>query len=547
MKRIVFALCLTVVAQTPDEIRTRMTGLEKQSDPDIAIFVKAADWALRHPEEKTSVLNTLALLDLGKTRASRNAVEQERGRVPRGYRSRVDGSVQPYLIHVPESYDPKKPSRLDVVLHGRATGMTEVSFLTAKKTEPKQPDYLVLEVFGRTNNAYRWAGETDVFEALDAVRKHYNVDPDHIYLRGFSMGGAGAWHIGLHYPDRWAGMEAGAGFVETVNYAKRSDVPEWERSAMHIYDALDYAPNAVDLAVVGYGGEIDPQLKASTLIREAVENLPGLNALFLVGPQTAHKFHPDSKARSEEFLNKQTRHAPEDLRFTTYTARYDECFGVKIVSLQKMYEKASVERKGSAVTTSNVVELEFAAPFSGTIDGQEVGQGTRYAFRAGKWRKVGSFSGLRKRHGLQGPIDDAFMDSFVTVNPPEEFRSLWDKWMRGTLPEGKPDASRNVVVFGDYTDPYIAKALPKLPVKWTRNEISVAGQKFASEGNTLALIYPNPQNPSHYLVLNSGHTFGEKDFIGTNALLYPRLGDWAVIRKADHTVVASGFFNADWK
>src|SRR5687767_15243023 len=31
-------------------------------------------------------------------------------------------------------------------------------------------------------------------------------------------------------------------------------------------------------------------------------------------------------------------------------------------------------------------------------------------------------------------------------------------------------------------------------------------------------------------VLNSGHTFHAKDFQGTNALLYPRLGDYALLK-----------------
>ena len=88
--------------------------------------------------------------------------------------------------------------------------MNEVSFLfshdSAKPLPPDQQQ-IVLEVFGRINNAYRWAGETDVFEALDSVRKRYNIDPDRIVLRGFSMGGAGAWHIGLQYPDEWAARQ----------------------------------------------------------------------------------------------------------------------------------------------------------------------------------------------------------------------------------------------------------------------------------------------------------------------------------------------------
>src|SRR5204862_796759 len=86
------------------------------------------------------------------------------------YRSRIDGSTQPYALHIPANYDAGKPTRLDVVLHGRNQKMDEAGYkFTGSKIEPK--NYLVLEVFGRGNNAYRWAGETDVFEALAAVRE----------------------------------------------------------------------------------------------------------------------------------------------------------------------------------------------------------------------------------------------------------------------------------------------------------------------------------------------------------------------------------------
>ena len=98
-------------------------------------------------------------------------------------------------------------------LHGRGATLTEVSFIAghdSDKALPAEQDFIQLEVFGRTNNAYRWAGEVDVFEAIDAVTKQYTIDPNRILLRGFSMGGAGTWHIGLHYPGHWAAIEAGA-------------------------------------------------------------------------------------------------------------------------------------------------------------------------------------------------------------------------------------------------------------------------------------------------------------------------------------------------
>jgi pimeloyl-ACP methyl ester carboxylesterase len=48
--------------------------------------------------------------------------------------------------------------------------------------------------------------ELDVLEAVDRVTAEYSVDPDRIFILGHSMGGAGAWHLALKYPDRWAGI-----------------------------------------------------------------------------------------------------------------------------------------------------------------------------------------------------------------------------------------------------------------------------------------------------------------------------------------------------
>jgi hypothetical protein len=67
------------------------------------------------------------------------------------------------------------------------------------------------------------------------------------------------------------------------------------------------------------------------------------------------------------------------------------------------------------------------------------------------------------------------------------------------------------------------------------------------------MIYPNPLNPSRYVVVNSGHTFHEAEFRGNNALVYPRLGDFAVLRPdtnkvtVDTPVEQAGFFGDHWE
>ena len=96
--------------------------------------------------------------------------------------------------------------------------------------------------------------------------------------------------------------------------------------------------------------------------------------------------------------------------------------------------------------------------------------------------------------------------------------------------------------------------LPHLPLTWTKEQIALNGKAVSAANHVPVLIYPNPLNPSRYVVLNSGHTFHEADFKGTNALLYPRLGDWAVIKPtptkedpAAYEVAAAGLFDENWQ
>lgn len=524
---------------------------------DVEIYLKAANWILRHPEEfykRDYLVNTLAVLDRGIARADQLAAgkpewPKAKGRISRAYRSRIDGSVQPYGLLIPDSYDGSRPVRLDVVLHGRAATMNEVSFLASHdsaKPLPPEQDYITLEVFGRTNNAYRWAGETDVFEALDSVRARYNIDANRIVLRGFSMGGAGAWHIGLHYPDRWAAVEAGAGFAETRTYAKLSNVPDYQAGPLHIYDAADYAVNAVNVPIVGYGGDQDPQLRASQVIQERLAGVPGLRALFLVGQKTGHKWQPDSLKESNAFIDAavaEGRRTPDRIRFVTYTTRYNRCFWLTVDALEKHYERAEVEGNREELKTTNVTALSLETPGSPVIDGQKPGRGSSFVKQDGKWR-VGRMEGIHKRQGLQGPIDDAFMDSFLVAGDvPERVAREWAKWMRGDLRVKSPSAvssvdikQHNLILFGTAeTNPLIRRIQGKLP------------KRDVPAGHRLVMIYPNPLNPSKYVVLNSGHTFGEREFRGTNALLFPRFGDWAVVKDSDGAIVEAGLFNDRWE
>jgi hypothetical protein len=183
-----------------------------------------------------------------------------------------------------------------------------------------------------------------------------------------------------------------------------------------------------------------------------------------------------------------------------------------------------------------------------------------------------------KSPGLQGPIDDAFTGPFVCVRGTgtpwhaatgkyataalDRFAKEWDKFLRGTLPVKDDTAvtaddikTKHLILFGDpASNSLIAKVLPNVPLTWTKDTVALAGASGGAADHLPVLIQPNPLNPTKYVVLNSGHTFHADAFRGTNALLFPRLGDFALLRLAPTAndalateTVAAGLFDGFWQ
>jgi dienelactone hydrolase len=635
------------IADNTSKLGQMVDSLRRQGvrDPylaEVEIFHKAATWIVRHGEfyHKDAGTWTMEVLDRGLLRAHQLAqgeapwLQQSGHAVARAYRSRVDGSVQPYAVILPTDYgkDPTKKWRVDVVLHGRDASLTEVKFLyqhgplvpklefgnEGKVAAPKDQSFVQLDIYGRGNNAYRWAGETDVFEALDhfiAVERILGrdnlLDPARVVLRGFSMGGAGTWHLGLHHPSRWCLLGPGAGFTTTHGYIKNllNPLPPEQEACLHIYDAIDYAENALNVPVVAYGGDQDPQLQAARNIEARLKPLE-IPMKLLVAPGLGHTFPPEWKKKAEEayapHVAKGHEEYPKRVRFVTYTLRYPSCAWVEIIGLDRHYQRALVDaaqtETGFTVKTTNVQALHLILPASPpvpcmvTIDGQALT--TRpWLNRAGAYhlyleRQEGNWAAVlpqklltervrrpQKVSGLQGPIDDAFMDAFLCVRGTGEpwhvatqkfaaeslkrFQDEWNKYMRGDLPL-KDDqdvteediASRHLILFGDpSSNSLIRQVLDGLPLKWTREQIQLGGRSHTSAEHVPVLIYPTPLSTNlRYIVLNSGHTFRDVDFRGTNALLYPRLGDYAILKPvlsakgpATAEVVRQGLFDDHWQ
>lgn len=605
--------------------------------PDVEVFHKAVDWALRYNEffEPKQIDIARKQLAIGRQRAAELKAGKpgwldDTGLVVRGYRSQIDGSVQPYGMVIPEDWKPGETAgrRLDFWCHGRGEKLSELDFINQRLNnigEYNPPGAFTLHLYGRYCNANKFAGEVDLFEALDHARQHYNIDDRQLVIRGFSMGGAAVWQFGTHFAGMWAAVQPGAGFAETREFNKvyaEGKVPPtaWEETLYRWYDATDSVVNLENTTTIAYSGQIDGQKQAADIMiryaRKEAGNAnppiaelnkvnpgdgspkaaearvagtaPELALYHVIGPETAHKILPEAKPEVESLVSEAlTKHQaePARVRFVTYSLVYPEMEWVRVEGLKQQWERSEVlaELEGGRVTatTKNITALRFtpSAPVkSVVIDGQTLGGGGEFHLADGQWKAgPANQEGMVKDPTLCGPVDHAFMSSFLFVRPtgaPLHERTgawakgeldhaigFWRKVFRGEAPV-KDDsdvtdadiAASNLVLWGDpSSNAILAKILTKLPLTWDAAKLSLAGKEYPAADTMPVLIFPNPLNPEKYVVLNSGPTFRE-DALLNNSQQIPKLPDWSLVDintapdgKWPGKVVAAGFFDERWK
>jgi hypothetical protein len=566
-----------------NELSALLKPIEKHPlYPDAAIFHKAVSWSLGdgtiyNQREKDAAYRLLAE---GAARAralarGESPWTKQTGLVVRGYRSKLDGSLQPYGLVVPESAFDGGKKRLDIWFHGRGETLTELAFCEQRMRsvgEFAPPGAFVLHPYGRFCNANRLGGEVDVFEGLAAVKKAYSIDDERICVRGFSMGGASTYLFGTRHTDLWAAVAPGAGFSETAEFARelapgKTPPPQYVQSLWNLYDGTAGAANFFNVPVILYSGENDRQKQAADRMIDALA-AENLTVPHVIGKQAGHFYTPDAKIELEKFVTAAAERGrpqnPEKIRFTTFTLRYNKMHWLTVDSLEKHWERARVEgeQKSGTVTltTKNVAALSLSVSGNVTIDGQALGAGRRFTKGVdGRWRREERAArGLRKIHGLQGPIDDAFMEHFVFVRPTGQpltaalgaFTTTrmnqaiadWRRYFRGdveviddTKVTDKLAREANLVLWGDpSSNAYLKKIADKLPLR------------FEKPAETCPVfIAPNPRSPGRYVVVNSGFTWSEYGS-GSNATHCPKLPDWATLSLADSSVRDAGFFSERW-
>lgn len=453
------------------------------------------------------------------------------------------------------------------------------------------------------------------------------------------MGGAACWQFATHYSDRWFAANPGAGFSETPQFLKVFQKEElkptpWEQTLWNLYDCDKWALNLTHCPTIAYSGENDKQKQAADVMEQALAE-HGIRLRHVIGKGMGHKYDADSKAVVDITLDTlqdfEPRETSKEIHLETYTLKYNRMHWVQIDALESHWKRATVKAKLELVTprdnpnrvaglpprhflevsfdASNVEKLSISFPpgtFSDVVipyyvdidpdpdipgvpglegdvprpfsDGSWSAAFRRTSATHNSWKVVDSIApGLRKRHNLQGPIDDAFMDSFIFVRPTgtpaneavgkwadaELTRAIehWRRHFRGDARvvndvdlTDEMIQSSNIVLWGDpKSNSVLAKIADKLPIQWTADKVTVGEKSYDGKNHAPILIYPNPLNLNRYVVLNSSFTFRDYAYLN-NARQVPMLPDWAIIDLTTPPnpvwpgkVMEADFFDEQWK
>ncbi len=449
------------------------------------------------------------------------------------YRSGVDDSLQPYAVTVPPRHNPRAPCGLIVSLHGWDWSNRPFSYPKYERDSLapvcERNGWLAVRPWGRGNNDFRGSGETDLFDVIEDLARHYAIDRDRIYLQGVSMGGRGAWRIALRHPDRFAGLVPIAGAALASMWGVWVDEP----LALNLQHLPTYILHGEDDYVVPV---TDSRRMARLLHSEACPahyyefNAAGHEGFSDLYRELFAKLAPERRVIR-----------PRTVRFRTDSVKWDRAYWVRVGALEREGHygtvQAAVTGAGEVkVTTQGLLELFLnLGPWGAEaqeviLDGRRFAAGNVGEFAAhrepGKPWSAGPLAEVspRKCNGLQGPLRDATNSRFLLVPGTQgadpalvnachdlarEAEETWDDWMHGTA-RVKRDvevtdedlAESNVLLYGGPAcNAVTARLAAGLPLPGGREAawpLSQPRVKLAYR-----LIYPTPGQNGRYTLITA--------------------------------------------
>ncbi|HME47709.1 alpha/beta hydrolase-fold protein [Mycobacterium sp.] len=176
------------------------------ADGDVSQFSLAVPWnvlADRHSTDEPVVTGT-------STRWYVSSVELGQGVGEADFLSTKPqflGRVQPYSVCLPTTYAPGQKLPLTLLLHSLALGQNQYAAIDPRFLHETcdSRDSIVVTPLARGPSCWYFdEGELDVWEVWARVAEQLGADPNRTVIAGYSMGGYGAYRLGLAYPEVFA-------------------------------------------------------------------------------------------------------------------------------------------------------------------------------------------------------------------------------------------------------------------------------------------------------------------------------------------------------
>jgi len=146
---------------------------------------------------------------------------QDKMQKPQKFSRKVTKTIRAeYLISFPKDYDAKSKKGFPLImfLHGvgeRGNDVWRANIHGPSKYAAQNPDFPFILVTPLCPGEDVWSNEV-LTTLLDEMIKKHNVDEKRIYLTGLSMGGYGAWNLGLTHAKRFAALAPVCGGGERI-------------------------------------------------------------------------------------------------------------------------------------------------------------------------------------------------------------------------------------------------------------------------------------------------------------------------------------------
>jgi len=155
--------------------------------------------------------------------------------VQHGLKLNVPASVSnkpvEYSLVVPTRYTPNQLWPLVIGLHGGGGGTgSGAQHIQLLMSAYSQPVFIVCPTSVDLGDKFYWRNpknESMLDLLVKELSKQFPIDPDKVYLTGYSMGGIGTYYLGTRNVDRYAGIAPGGGAWKGIYWPGTLNTPTY--------------------------------------------------------------------------------------------------------------------------------------------------------------------------------------------------------------------------------------------------------------------------------------------------------------------------------